>query len=82
MTTFDEALAEVGKGEDVAVDVTRQGLGSPQGQRDGRMDLPEKEVGGGAAVRLRAEVELWGGQWWIGRHWDAARLRCTELDEV
>lgn len=47
MTTFDEALAEVGKGEDVAVDVTRQGLGSPQGQRDGRMDLPEKEVGEG-----------------------------------
>lgn len=45
MTAFDEALAEVGKGEDVAVDVARQGLGSPQGQRDGRLDLPEREVG-------------------------------------
>jgi hypothetical protein len=43
MTAFDEALAEVGEGEDVAVDVARQGLGSPQGQRDGRLDLPERE---------------------------------------
>lgn len=45
MTAFDEALAEVEEGEDMAVNIARQGLGSPQGQRDGRLDLPEKEVG-------------------------------------
>lgn len=58
MATFDEALAEVGKGEDMAVDIARQGLGSAQGQRDGWMDLPEKEVGEMSGVTHRAETEL------------------------
>lgn len=50
MAAFDEALAEVGEGEDVAVSVSRQGLGSPQGERDGQVDLPE-EGGRGGRVR-------------------------------
>lgn len=39
MAASEEALAEAGEGEDVAVDVFGQGLRSPQGQRDGEIHL-------------------------------------------
>lgn len=39
MAASEEALAEAGEGEDVAVDVFGQGLRSPQGQRDGQIHL-------------------------------------------
>lgn len=58
MAAFDEALAEVGEGKDVAVSVSRQGLGSPQGERDGQVDLPEE---GGRGTRWEMEVrQRWG----------------------
>lgn len=51
----------------MAVDIARQGLGSPQGQRDGWVDLPEKEVGGITGADTRAQRDLG-----VGLDWKAA----------
>lgn len=53
MAAFDEALAEVGEGEDMAVGVSGQGLGCPQGESDGQVDLPEEGGEAGLEMEVR-----------------------------